>query len=169
MFENLLANSLFAIHGLLAVESSQIADSGQKATIWIEDESQRIGNLQIPPAFWRTMRSNPVFYLDIPFEQRLDYITEEYSKTEKEKLVNSIIRIQKRLGGLDTKNAINHLLEDNYKESFRILLRYYDKWYEKALHNRENLSQLLNKIPCKNVDTAENLQKLISCQAIKTV
>ena len=29
--------------------------------IWIEDESQRIGNLQIPMPLWHTMRKDPVF------------------------------------------------------------------------------------------------------------
>jgi tRNA 2-selenouridine synthase len=133
------------------------------SSIYIEDESQRIGNLQIPMPLWYTMRKSPVLFLDIPFEERLNYITEEYGKLEKEKLVNAIIRIQKRLGGLETKNAINHLLEDNHKECFRILLRYYDKWYGKALNNRENLSTLLNKIPCAGVDTLLNTEKLLSC------
>ena len=134
------------------------------SAIWLEDESQRIGNLQIPMPLWRTMRNSPVFFLDIPFEERLNYITEEYGKLEKEKLVNAIIRIQKRLGGLETKNAINHLLENNHKESFRILLTYYDKWYGKALLNRENLAALLNKITCAGVDTKTNTQNLIQCQ-----
>ena len=70
------------------------------------------------------------------------------------------MRIQKRLGGLETKNAINFLLEENTKESFRILLRYYDKWYEKGLQNRENITSLLNKIPCLSVDTITNVQKI---------
>lgn len=160
MFENLLARELNKLSE--SKVPSMGGDLGEAA--FIEDESQRIGNLQIPIPFWNNMRKSTILYLDIPFEKRLDYITEEYSKTEKEKLVNSIIRIQKRLGGLDTKTAINHLLEDDYKESFRILLRYYDKWYEKALHNRENLSLLLNKIPCGSVDTTVNVQKILSCK-----
>ena len=56
------------------------------------------------------------------------------------------MRIQKRLGGLETKLAINFLLEKNHKECFRILLKYYDKYYEKGLHNRESLSDLLTTI-----------------------
>jgi tRNA 2-selenouridine synthase len=135
------------------------------SAIFLEDESQRIGNLQIPMPLWHTMRKSPVFFLDVPFEERLNYITEEYSQNTKEKLVNAIIRIQKRLGGLETKNAINYLLEDNYKESFRILLRYYDKWYQKGLFNRENTVSLLNKIPCSGVDTVANSQKIIACQS----
>ena len=62
------------------------------------------------------------------------------------------MRIQKRLGGLETKNAVNHLLENNHKECFRILLTYYDKWYLKGLHNREEVKTLLHTIPCKDVD-----------------
>ena len=138
------------------------------STIFIEDESQRIGNLQIPMPLWYTMRKSLVYFLDIPFNERLDHITEEYGKFEKEKLVNAIIRIQKRLGGLETKNAINCLLENKHRDCFRILLGYYDKWYLKGLENRENLASLLNKIPCAGVDTKSNTQKLLTCNLVST-
>ncbi len=164
MFENHLASSL-----QLAVGSWQSANSNLQSSappIWLEDESQRIGNLQIPMPLWNTMRKSPVYFLDIPFEERLNYLTQEYGKFEKEKLVNAVIRIQKRLGGLETKNATNHLLENNYRECFRILLTYYDKWYSKGLYNRENLSSLLNKIPCKNVDTKTNTKKITACNVL---
>ena len=167
MFENCLAQGLNDTRCGIRDTSSQDPESripNPGSAVWLEDESQRIGNLQIPMPLWRTMRNSPVFFLDIPFEERLNYITEEYGKLEKEKLVNAIIRIQKRLGGLETKNAINHLLENNHKESFRILLTYYDKWYGKALLNRENLAALLNKITCAGVDTKTNTQNLIQCQ-----
>jgi tRNA 2-selenouridine synthase len=154
MFENKLAQALNAASGQ------------QPTTIYLEDESQRIGNLQIPMPLWYTMRNNPVYFIDVPFEKRLVYITEEYKHTEKEKLVNNIIRIQKRLGGLETKTAINCLLENDYTGCFRILLRYYDKYYNKALNSRENLSALLNKIPCSGVDTTTNIQKLLSCTPV---
>lgn len=155
MFENLLAEKLF-----------EIADKGSPMAgnegIFIEDESQRIGDLKIPDAFWKQMRSSNVLFLDIPFEQRLNYLTQEYGKKEKEKLVNAIIRIQKRLGGLETKNAINFLLEDNHKECFRILLRYYDKWYAKGLYNRENPVALINKITADNVNAQTNTDLLLN-------
>jgi tRNA 2-selenouridine synthase len=146
MFENVLAGELAAIqeNGLSV---KKITDP-----VYMEDESQRIGLLNIPTELWNTMRNSPVSFIDIPFEERLNYLTAEYGIFEKEKLVNAIIRIQKRLGGLETKTAINHLLENNHKECFGVLLKYYDKWYEKGLLNRENLPALLNKIPCSGVD-----------------
>jgi tRNA 2-selenouridine synthase len=166
MFENLLAERLVVASWLLGEESGPSTINHQPSTIWLEDESQRIGNLQIPMPLWYTMRKSPVYFLEIPFEERLDYLTEEYGKFEKEHLVNAVMRIQKRLGGLETKNAINYLLENNHKECFRILLTYYDKWYSKGLHNRENLSTLLNKIPCLSVDTATNTQNILACNTV---
>ena len=172
MFENSLAHALSDTAYKILDESAQnqassIQDSA--SVIYIEDESQRIGNLQIPMPLWDSMRKAPVFFLDIPFEDRLEYITEEYGKQEKETLKNSILRIQKRLGGLETKNAVNFLEEGNYKACFRILLTYYDKWYHKGLYNRENISALLNKIPCTCVDTQINTQKLLSCNLVSTI
>jgi tRNA 2-selenouridine synthase len=148
MFENLLAEKLCRLRDV---------------EFWIEDESQRIGSLNIPPAFWETIRKSPVYFIDIPFEERLNHIVQEYGKLEREKLVNAILRIQKRLGPLETKTAIGWMVEDNIVECFRILLKYYDKTYEKSLANRENLQQLLNKIPASNVDTISNSEKISSC------
>jgi tRNA 2-selenouridine synthase len=158
MFENLFASELSAT-------------SHQPSTIvWLEDESQRIGNVNIPTEFFRYMRTKPVLFLDVPFEERLNHIVEEYGKLDKEKMVNAIIRIQKRLGGLEAKNAVNYMMEGDIRESFRILLRYYDKWYEKSLHTRDNWETLVSNIPCDNCDTGANamaLQKIISTQPQK--
>lgn len=171
MFENSLAQALDEVRSPKSdkdigqpVSDFRLPTSG----IYLEDESQRIGNLQIPMPLWNTMRKAPVCFLDIPFEKRLKYITEEYGKHDKEKLLEAITRIQKRLGGLETKNAIGFLQEGKLKDCFRILLSYYDKWYSKGLHNRENLSAVLNKIPCKSVDTKTNTEKLLSCSTVST-
>jgi tRNA 2-selenouridine synthase len=129
--------------------------------IWLEDESRRIGNINLPLEFWATMRRSPVFFLDIPFEERLNYITEEYGKFRNEELINATVRIRKRLGGLNAKNAVNYLLENNCREAFRILLSYYDKYYNNGLHERGNLKELLTTIPCTLVDAKMN-SKLVA-------
>jgi tRNA 2-selenouridine synthase len=106
------------------------------------------------------MRKSKLYFIDIPFEERLNYLTIEYGIHPTEKMVNAIIRIQKRLGGLETKNAINFLIENNHKESFRILLAYYDKWYKKGLFARDNAKDLITTIKAEVVDTATNIQLL---------
>ena len=143
----------------LAIEL-KLAHETQKP-IWLEDESQRIGEVNIPINFWKQMRQNPLYFLDIPFEERLKHIVQEYGSLDKERMLNAIDRIKKRLGPLETKEAAAALVEDRTADCFRILLTYYDKWYFKAMYNREGLNTLLKKLPCETV-TLSNSSKLIN-------
>ena len=141
----------------LAIQLQQHQDK----SIWIEDESQRIGNINIPNNIFHQKQQACIYFIDIPFEERLNFIVEEYGKYSKEKLVNAVIRIKKRLGGLDAKNAINYLLDDDIKSSFAILLKYYDKYYLKGLYNKENIQSHLKNIQCSRVDAIANATTLL--------
>jgi tRNA 2-selenouridine synthase len=157
MFENLLAVELW--RSMNKIRENE--NSGKPYRIWIEDESQRIGLINLPQEFWLSLRRSPVFFIDIPFEERLNYIVKEYGWIETEKMVNAIIRIKKRLGGLETKTAVNCLLEGNIPGSFEVLLKYYDKHYKKGLNNRDDLDSLLTVIPCSNLDHSRNSKELL--------
>lgn len=133
MFENLLALELYK-------------EELKGRPIWLEDESQRMGLINLPQEFWAMMRTKPNYFIDVPFENRLLYIVEHYGKLPKGDLAAAIMRIQKRLGGLETKTALNFLAENDLKECFRILLHYYDKLYTKALDNRPATTAVI-KIP----------------------
>jgi tRNA 2-selenouridine synthase len=159
MFENLLSLELRAV----SHEKKETADSLltiHHSPIWLEDESQRIGLVNIPNDLWHSMRRSPIYFLNIIFEERLQHLVEEYGTLDKEKMIDAIVRIKERLGGLEAKRAIEFLNEDNTIESFRILLKYYDKWYTKGLHNRENINSLLHTVNCESV-TPENAKKLV--------
>jgi tRNA 2-selenouridine synthase len=161
MFENLLAEKLRAIiHGLRS-DNTHSPLTTDYSPIWLEDESQRIGLVNLPNALWENMRRSPVLFLDISFEERLKHIVEEYGSLDKQPLLDAIGRIREKLGSLNAKTASVLLEEGNTIESFRILLKYYDKFYLKALHNRERLNSLLNSVEFKSVST-ENANRLIA-------
>ena len=153
MFENRLAIALNA-----AAITSKAADD---KPIWLEDESQRIGTVNIPQPVWLNMRSSQVYFMDIPFSERLDHIVAEYGSLDREKVFEAIGRLQKRLGGLETKTAVQYLLEENVQECFRILLKYYDKYYQKGLNNRDNLENLLRTIRCDGIQAAGNANSVL--------
>jgi tRNA 2-selenouridine synthase len=158
-FENELAKALMAfnqVHQVKQVESIQQNNSHLASVLFIEDESQRIGTVNIPVTFFKQMRETKVIFLDIPFDERLSFITAHYGQFEKEKLVNAIIRIKKKLGGLETKTAINALVEDDINACFRVLLHYYDKLYQKGLMRREAPAGMIQKILCEKVDAEKN-------------
>jgi tRNA 2-selenouridine synthase len=160
MFENLLSFELQKAEDNQSNPDLSLPLRGMSG-IWLEDESQRIGNLNIPMGLWQTMRNSPLYFLEIPFEERLNYIVEEYGRGDLQKLIGATQRISKRLGGLETKSTIAFLEAGNIKEAFRILLHYYDKRYLKGLHNREDAAALLNKIACEKVTTL-NAQALLN-------
>jgi tRNA 2-selenouridine synthase len=149
MFENLLALEL----------RKTVGQFPQNQPIWLEDESQRIGLVNIPPQLWKTMRNSPVYFLDIPFNIRLKHITREYGELDREKLKGAIQRISEKLGGLNAKTALDLMEQGNMEGCFDILLRYYDRFYFKALHNREAVQTLLNTIKCGSI-TPENANQL---------
>ncbi len=156
MFENMLGIELWKMEN--AVDNGNDQAESNEAEIWLEDESVHIGRVGIPKIFWQQMRNSPLYFLDIPFEERVKYIVNHYGSFDKEELINCVLKIQKRLGGLNTKNAILFLKEGKFIETFSILLKYYDKMYEENLQNREGIDVLLNKIHCGSVDTTNAAQ-----------
>ena len=150
MFENKLANAL------------QHIDSEKQC--WFEDESQRIGNLNIPNNFYALMRNSPVVFLDIPFSQRLQYIVQDYGVLHVQKISDAILRIQKRLGPLETKTAIQFLNANNIEGCFDLLLKYYDKAYSKGLLKRAKPDEQIIKLSCDAVDKDANALKVSQCE-----
>lgn len=146
-------------HELLQLDS--IAES---ESIFVEDESQRIGSVNLPASLYQKIRNGKQFYLEIPFEERLNFILQDYENIKVPELVAAIMRIKKRLGPLETKTAINFLLEDQKKDCFKILLEYYDKQYNKSMLER-NLP--LHKIPTNAVQPASNAAKIIQSLSLQ--
>jgi tRNA 2-selenouridine synthase len=164
MFENSLAVQLhFKVDpkSFSNPESNGQSGNHKNEIIWLEDESQRIGTVNIPQSLWGQMRKANVYFIDIPFGERLKHITEEYGQLDKEKMISAIERIQKRLGGLETKMAIQFLEEGKIIDAFRILLKYYDKWYLRGLNSRDNPDELCMRIKLNQVDPVVNARQLL--------
>lgn len=146
----------------LAVEIYKTKALYPEKPIWVEDESQRIGTVNIPQVLWNYLRTRPVYFLDIPFDARLDYLVDTYGKLDKTQLGQAIERIQKRLGGLETKTALQYLNENNLKDCFSILLKYYDKQYSKGLQNRPDPKPMVIKLSTSVVDDQNNAALLLN-------
>lgn len=150
MFENKLAIAI-------KIEKEKYPDK----KIWLEDESQRIGTVNIPQNMWVHMRKCEIVFLDIPFSSRLNYLVKTYGILDWVALRDAIVRIQKRLGGLETKTAIAVLEEKNMHECFNVLLKYYDKQYGKGLQNREEPKPQIIVVDAEEVNDMDNALKII--------
>lgn len=144
----------------LAIELSNTTRAGIDTSFWIEDESQRIGSINIPLIFWNTMRASTLHFINIPFVERLNYIIKEYGELDKQSLIDATLRIQKRLGPNETKTTIQFIKDNNIRDAFIILLQYYDKTYLQALNKREEAGQKIENHSATNIDVEENAKIL---------
>jgi len=127
--------------------------------IWLEDESERIGLSRIPLAMFKQMRSAPIYFLDIPKTIRIPYLVNSYAREGDEKLELSILRITKKLGGANTKLALQALQRKDYEQVADLVLYYYDKSYETGLGMRDP-SRVI-RIQSETIDPVINAQLIL--------
>ena len=125
MFENKLAKAFYHTNNTTTTN------------ILLEDESRRIGTCMLPNNIYNQMRRAKVYFVEKNFAERLKNIMVDYGTLPPIALQESIIKISKRLGGLETKNALLHLENNDLQSCFGILLHYYDKYYHKGLLGRD--------------------------------
>jgi tRNA 2-selenouridine synthase len=104
--------------------------------IWIEGESQSIGNVNIPSSFWQHMIGAPAIFIEVPREERLDFLLGEYGSLPQQALSGAIMRLKKRLGGARLNEALAALEKGDLRTFASLALEYYDKWYLKSLEKR---------------------------------
>ena len=118
----------------------QICKIDKNKILWLEDESRTIGKCSIPNPLWDQMRTAPLIKLNIPLEERIRFLTQEYGKLNPDFLIESTQRIGKRLGPEQTRDAILAIEENRMADFIRLVLVYYDKTYKNGQNMREERS-----------------------------
>ena len=126
--------------------------------VWVEDESYNIGRVNIPMPLFLQIRSGLLFFIDIPKEERARFLVEDYTKCEKQLLIDAINCITKRLGGQNAKQAIDFVLQEDFYNAILITLHYYDKTYQKGLRMRSDEGVI--QLELSNTNTEYNTTKI---------
>ncbi len=111
--------------------------------VWIEDESRNIGNVFMPDDFYNNLQDSPTIILLMKIKKRLPRLMEEYSTYPPELLKESIMKINKRLGGDNTKDALDAVDKGDLAKAVEIVLKYYDKAYLYGI-KRKNTKKLIS-------------------------
>lgn len=119
-FENLLAERLCSL------------DPGKP--IVIEDESRLVGSCAIPKGIYDQMDCSPLFWVDEPFESRLERSVSSYGHFPKEWLQGCAQKLMKRLGRERVASVVSAIDNGQLHEAATILLKYYDDAYLHSLH-----------------------------------
>ena len=119
-FESLL------LDGLLQVNNAPF--------VLFEAESKRIGKAVLPEFIIDRKDSAVQLFIDVPIEERVRYILEDYRPSEhKEECLKAFRQIKSRIHTPIAKEIEAHLLGDKFGEAVKLLLEhYYDPRYEHA-------------------------------------
>jgi len=131
--------------------------------VWIEDESKSIGSVWIPDEIYTRIRNGEAIIIETENHIRIKRLVEEYAIYEKKLLENAVLKIRKRIGGLNTKKAIEALKNEEYSVVAEIVLQYYDKTYQYGLSKRENNN--LHFIKISGTNTLNDARQILRLAA----
>lgn len=126
---------------------------------WVEDESRNIGSVFMPEEFYQNMQRMPVIEVVMDIKLRLPYLMEEYSEYPVESLNEAVRKITKRLGGDNTRDALEAIEKGDLERAIEIVLHYYDKAYLFGLRRRDNKNTIHVTLDSDNVE--ENGPKVL--------
>lgn len=138
----------------------QLKDLDISRKIWVEDESHNIGKLSIPNPFWKQMTEAILIDLKVDPDQRVENLVKEYGQLDKEFLISCTERIHKRLGPVQTKNAIAAIKENRMDDFIRFVLVYYDKTYRTSLSKRQ--TDHILSLDIARLDPVDNASQILN-------
>lgn len=137
----------------------RLKDLDTSRQVWVEDENMNIGKIIIPRPMWENLVSAPTFNIEVAHEERVASLVREYGSLDPDFLVACTQRIHKRLGPLQTTQAITAIRENRMADFIRLVLVYYDKAYVKALAGK--ISDRLFTLPLNGGTDMEKARELI--------
>jgi tRNA 2-selenouridine synthase len=136
-----------------------LKETDRSKRLWVEDESRNIGKLNIPAPFFEQMKNAVLIDINVSLEQRIKALAQEYGPLDKDFLTTCTMRIHKRLGPLQTKQALAAITGDRMEEFVSIVLVYYDKTYHKDLNKRDAVNVF--SVDIERADPKENARQII--------
>jgi tRNA 2-selenouridine synthase len=141
---------------------SRLREAGNQQPIWLEDESRNIGNVFMPEEFYLSMQENPAVILLMDINARLPRLLEEYSVFTPDELAASVMRISKRLGGDNTKEAVQAIYSGDYAKAIEITLHYYDRAYLFGLKRKQGKNIFYINTDTDNIES--NAMKVLDAE-----
>lgn len=116
--------------------AEQWADFDPQRPVWIEAESRRVGTCRIPEETMAQMEAANTLEVVRSEPERLKILVDIYGQSAPDELIAATERLRKRLGGLRTQEAVQHIKRGELAAAAAIILTYYDRTYRHDLVRR---------------------------------
>lgn len=147
--------------------AAKIATFDTTKRIWVESESNKIGNLQCPAALWQQMKQAPAIEITAPVNARVQYLLSDYPYfTQNPEALSQKIYYLKELHGIQkieqwrqfiAKKAwpefVQQILEQHYDPAYTRSMKYNQRKVVETIHveklNEEDIwgiaDEMINK------------------------
>jgi tRNA 2-selenouridine synthase len=125
--------------------------------IWIEDESRMVGRCKIPDSIFTAMRQAPIYMIHRPLEERLSQLMADYCDACPEELTICTLRLSRKMGGVKTKEIVQLIEQNRFKEATLSILQYYDGMYLHGISLRNQPIYEINHQGLKDEEWAKYL------------
>ncbi|HEX2977132.1 MAG TPA: tRNA 2-selenouridine(34) synthase MnmH [Bacteroidales bacterium] len=132
--------------------------------VWLEDESRSIGSVFMPEHFFLNMQEEKTIVLMMAPEIRLPRLMKEYSVYPPELLKASVMKISKRLGGDNTRDALESIDNGDIAKAILISLNYYDKAYQFSIKKKNNSEIIYVETDTDDIET--NAKKILEAAGL---
>ena len=106
--------------------------------VWIEAESNRIGDVYVPPALWVKMQSAHGIEIQMPIEERVRHLLEDYAK-----LLTDPETLKEKLRQLTTRHGTR--LQDHGRACAIVYTRW--SWYSRAANATARIEAIMKQTP----------------------
>ena len=138
--------------------------------VFVESESRKIGNRQIPTVIIRKMRNSKCLWIEMTMEERINFLLKEYTHfvENPERFLNIIAKFENYLDKNNFTQLVDAYNKRHWEEFVKILLReHYDPSYLKSINkNFTNFktaqifkAENYSKIPELHCAMAESVSK----------
>ena len=80
---------------------------GSERHIWIENESRKIGNVDMPEPVFSQLINSPCFEMQRTLDDRTVHLVKMYGEIDKDLLADAFKKIAPKLGGQNAKEPLN--------------------------------------------------------------
>lgn len=123
--------------------------------IYLEAESNRIGNVHCPAGLWGALSSAKVTHIDLPIDERIILLREDYPHFQDEpqkllELLDVLVRLRGHTQVAEWKELIQAEDWDGFVKS--ILVNHYDLCYRQPGDEKSNYQPVTNSITVAKAD-----------------
>jgi len=138
----------------------------QTKSIYIEDESMRIGWVNLPETLYQQKNTSPHIFIEIDKKERVEFLLDDYKNLSPEQLILATEAIRKKLGDEQASEAIECIKKGEGRRAASIILTYYDRQYHKSISNKRDFIQDHFKIKMNEMESLARKMALAPKYAI---